>query len=119
MLSGLKVESFLPDLLEHMEKYYPNVLIDIKRLSFRELMDQLSHHKLDLAFSLDVNFLDEKGIWTQNIVKYNPMFVFPKTSALAKKEKLVFSDFKDESLVIVNRQEAGAGVDVIIDVCKS
>lgn len=118
VLSGLKVEGFLPNLLEYMASNFPNVLIDIKRLSFRELVDQLSHHKLDLAFSMDVNFFDEKSIWTQNIRKYKPMFVFPKTSPLAKKDILEFSDFKDESLVIVNRQECGAGVDVIIDICK-
>lgn len=118
VLSGLKVEKILPSLLEYMEENYPNVLIDIKRLSFMEITDQLVHHNLDLAFSLDVNFFDEKVIWTRNIIKYRPMFVFPKTSPLAQKKDLKFSDFKDVPLAIVNRKEANSGVDAIIDVCK-
>ena len=43
ILSGLKINSFLPDYLDFMEKNYPNIEIILLRLSFIELTEKLVH----------------------------------------------------------------------------
>ena len=116
ILSGLKINSFLPDYLDFMEKNYPNIEIILLRLSFIELTEKLVHGELDLAFSLDVEFGGLAELDTLNIVSYSPALLVHKRNPLYARAQLTFQDFEKESFAIVNRKECENGVDTIIRV---
>lgn len=118
VLDGLKIDSYLPDFLAWLQEKHPNVHLELRRLSFAELVEGLSTGDLELAFSLDVNFYCHPELSMMNIKPYMPAIVVPARHSLARKEHLTISDLREETLVIVNREECEPGVDVIIDACR-
>lgn len=63
ILSGLKINSFLPDYLDFMEKNYPNIEIILLRLSFIELTEKLVHEIGSGIFS-------GRGVWRTGRIRH-------------------------------------------------
>ncbi|MBR5708958.1 MAG: LysR family transcriptional regulator [Oscillospiraceae bacterium] len=118
VLDGLKIDGFLPRFLFFLRNLRPDVHLILRRLSFAEIIEDIRSGRLDLAFSLDVNFFGHPELFVQNVKPYSSAIVVPARHPLAGKEKLTIADLKDETLVIVNREECEKGVEVIADVCK-
>ncbi len=118
ILDGLKIGEKFPKFLEYMKDNYPNIEVTLERLSFNNITDKLSHNELDIAISLDVNFLRKTNLILRNIRSYEPAIAVPKTNPLSKKKNPSIEDFRDEDFAIVDKSECVEGVNVIVDVCK-
>ena len=111
VLDGLKIDGIIPTMFEYFENHYPNIEIQVHRMSFGELLDGVLHHELDAAISLDVNFPEHSKLRVQNIKPYEAAFVVPRRHPLAKKERLDFADFQGVPMAIVDRDDCSYGVE--------
>lgn len=118
VLDGLKIECFLPEILGHVEKDYPNVRIRLKSLSFIEIVEQLHHGSIDIGISLDVNFAEQEGLVTKNIKSYVQALALPRRRFPDEGKPVAISELKDEQFVIVNRRECEFGVRCVVDLCR-
>ena len=118
ILDGLNVQEILPKTIQYFEETYPQIELQILRLSFLPLIEGLYNRSLDGAISLDVTFWRQKDLELYNWKPYHPAFAVPVPHPLASKESLDFRDFKNISLVIVDRDECAAGVQNLIKLCQ-
>ena len=110
ILDGLNVNDIIPKVIEYFEETFPQIELNIRRMSFGEILDGLSHRWLDTAISLDVNFLSRPELEKYDLKPYIPAFAVPVSHPLAQKESLDFKDFRDVPLAIVDQDECAFGV---------
>lgn len=53
ILDGTDVGDFMPGVMAHFKKHYPNIQILLNNYSFKDLVDHLYDETIDLAFSLE------------------------------------------------------------------
>lgn len=116
ILDGLNVNDIIPKVIEYFEETFPQIELNIRRMSFGEILDGFSRRWLDTAISLDVNFLSRPELEKYNLKPYIPAFAVPINHPLARKESLGFKDFKDVPLAIVDQDECALGVKRIADI---
>lgn len=119
ILSGLNISPLIRKLISFLESGYPNIRIDIKCLSHGELARAVSHLELDIALTMDLTFMDSKNVNKMNIKPYQPAFFIPASHPLADKELIVFSDLKNEDIVIVKGNDCPAGESRIVKLCQT
>lgn len=115
ILDGLEIQNYIPEVVAYFEKTHPNIEIIIKRKSFLDLLDELIVGKLDASISFTFHIKERSELDSIFIKKSIPAFVVPLTNPLSEKKSLQFTDFKDEPLAIVNKEECPSGVELIIN----
>lgn len=110
ILEELKIKDLIPPAVDYFDRNYPNIDIEIKRMSFRGLLEGIYHNKLDAAISLDINFPKQSDLEIQNLKPYHPAFAVPIHHRLSKKEHLEYRDFREIPLAIVGKDECAEGV---------
>lgn len=113
ILEGLRIDAFLPRILDFFNSSYPQVHIAIKRLTFGKLLEELEEQQLDAAVSLDINYINQKGLVLRNLMPYKAMYFVPAQHPLVQKETLVAADFKNVPLAIVETADAAEGVEKV------
>lgn len=118
VLEGHDISEILPDAMEYLEKFHPNIKVYLKRYSYQELVTLLYQKKLDAIITYGFHVAEKEDILKIAVQQVSPMLAIPLRSPLAQKETIRFFDLKKEQLVIVNQQECRAGVDLVISSCK-
>jgi len=113
VLDGLGVKEIIPEMVEHFEKNHPNIEIILKRKSFKALLEGVRTGELDACISFTFHINEYPELKKIMLKRYEPAFVVPLKNPLSKKEKVEFSDFKDEILAIVKKDECPGGVELI------
>ncbi|WKY48181.1 LysR family transcriptional regulator [Eubacteriaceae bacterium ES3] len=115
IVDGLEIKSFIPQMVTYFEINHPNIEIIFHRKSFFALLEDLNNGRLDASISFDFHLKEYPELKTIWIKKNIPAFIVPIKNPLSKKEKLTFSDFKDEPLAIVRKEECPSGVELVIN----
>lgn len=113
ILEGLKIDGFLPRILDFFNSSYPQVHISIKRLTFGKLLEELRAGQLDAVISLDINFLGQNELVLCNLMPYRAMYFVPGQHPLAQRDSLTAADFKNVPLAIVEISDAAEGVEKV------
>ncbi|MCI8894422.1 MAG: LysR family transcriptional regulator [Lachnospiraceae bacterium] len=113
ILEGLKIDAFLPRILDFFNTSYPQAHISIRRLTFGKLILELRERQLDAAISLDVNFIGKKDLKLYDLMPYRAMYFVPAQHPLAEREQLVAADFRNVPLAIVETSDAAEGVEKV------
>lgn len=88
---GFAIEPYIRKALIEMMRLYPEVRINIVYSQAWLLNQQLSAHKLDVAFTMNDSYQCE-GILSKPLVPIHIRAIMPKTHVLAKNKKLSFDD---------------------------
>lgn len=102
ILDGTDVGDFMPGVMAHFKKHYPNIQISLSNYSFKDLVDHLYDETVDLAFSLEFNFEDYKNIVYEILEDATDNLAVHRTSPLFQKEKLELRDLHQQDVIVVS-----------------
>ena len=118
VLDGLKIGGYFPAFLSYLRQRDPNTQIVLQRHSYGKLISGLQDGSLDLAFSLSIGFFGHPELELQSIKGCIPTVGVPAGNPLAKQANISIRDLRDETIVLVNREECDAGIDMFIRTCQ-
>ncbi|MCR5083773.1 MAG: LysR family transcriptional regulator [Parasporobacterium sp.] len=106
ILEGTRVSDLLPNVIKHFERYYPDVSIILKNLSFGALIKGLYDGSLDLAITLKFEIHDKEKLDYEVLEETKDHIVVHKNHPLASAKKVSIADFKDDTFIMVNTQDS-------------
>lgn len=117
-LDALDTSDFLVSSTELFKEKYPNIQISFERASFKNLRDKMINNEFDLTFTLSFEVEGIADLEYREIWETSSSIITTNKHPLAKKGNLSLSDFKDESFVVLSREETPNGFDGIIAICR-
>jgi len=106
ILEGTRVSDLLPNVIKHFERYYPDVSIILKNLSFGALIKGLYDGSLDLAITLKFEIHDKEKLDYEVLEETKDHIVVHKNHPLASAKNVSIADFKDDTFIMVNTQDS-------------
>lgn len=117
-LEALDTSDFLVSSTELFKEKYPNIQISFERASFKNLRDKMINNEFDLTFTLSFEIEGIDDLEYREIWETSSSIITSEKHPLAKKNNLTLRDFKDESFVVLSREETPNGFDGIIAICR-
>lgn len=115
IIEGYDITTTLPGFIEYLEANYPNIHLNMQRLSFSQLTEKLYDQSLDAVISYDFHMKGKAGVTCIPIETHYPTIAVPFSNPLSKKDNLALTDLKNETLAIVKENECQSGVSLVID----
>lgn len=117
-LDALDTSDFLVRSTELFKEKYPKIQISFERASFKNLRDKMLNNEFDLTFTLSfevegIDDLEYRDIW-----ETSSSIITSDKHPMAKRKNLTLEDFKEESFVVLSREETPNGFDGIISLCR-
>ncbi len=109
---------FLNQIIYDFKQLYPFVEITIERHSFKKLRQKLDSGDLDTILTLSFEVDQNPNIIWDEICKSCTCILMSINHPLASKENLSLSDFKDETFILLERDESPNGYDGVLEQCK-
>lgn len=119
VLEGAYVGDLFPSVLKHFAEYYPQVRINLRNYSFNDLVEKLYSNDLDLILTLLFDVKDRKKIQYRVIEETRDHIVVHKDHRLAGAKYVKLSDFMDDTIIMVSRDDSETSPRLILDACKS
>lgn len=117
-LEAMDTTRFLTQLIKQFKAAHPNVEIILERHSFKMLREKLDKGQLDIIFTLSFEVDDAPGIVWDTVYKQQTCILMASSHPLAHEEALSLSDFKDDTFVLLSRDESPKGFDGILAQCR-
>lgn len=117
-LEAMDTGRFLTQLIKGFKQEHPNVEIILERHSFKVLREKLDKEQLDIIFTLSFEVDNDPAIVWDTVYKQHTCLLMATNHPLAQIENLSLGDFKDETFVLLSRDESPNGYDGIIAQCR-
>lgn len=118
ILEGHITSDFLPQLMRKMYDKYPKLDIKLSRGSFKNLSDGLYDGTYDVVITLLFDIIDKEKIAFKRLAQTTECFAMPSTHPKAGLARATFSDFKEDTLIVISPQESSAAVKGITEYCQ-
>lgn len=100
---------FLPEITRAYAESYPDVDVDIRCHSFKELVSGLTKDRYDVLIMPFFEIEGLEGIRWMKLKDLPLSFVVSKSNPLSKKDNLAFQDLKDEKFILISPRESVGG----------
>ncbi len=117
-LEAMDTARFLTHLIKHFKEDHPNVEIILERHSFKILREKLDKEQLDIIFTLSFEVDNDPSIVWDTVYKQHTCLLMAANHPLAQRENPSLVDFKEETFVLLSRDESPNGYDGIIAQCR-
>ncbi len=119
VLEGMYIGNLLPEVLQHMSVYYPQVKINLKPYSFNQLVKKLYQNELDLIFTLLFDVKDRENIRYAVVEQSKDFVVVHKDHPLARQERVKLADLAQETFLMVSPEDSEMSPRLIIEACTA
>ncbi|MBR3309071.1 MAG: LysR family transcriptional regulator [Lachnospiraceae bacterium] len=113
MLGGQYVNEELTDKLMRFMQENPNIDLVFKQGSFRDLREWVIDGSIDIAYTLNFDVHDMKGIVITEFCKDSPVFAISRHTGTGRKKKVLLNDLMEETLIIISPDDSRAGYELI------
>lgn len=120
VLETQRTENFLPERISHIRQAHPNIQINMKSGTFRELRNAIKDNLIDLAITLDFD-LEEyptDEIIYQVFFQTRPKCVISKSNPLASSPSFQLGDLSSETMIAISPEESKGAYNSIIQFCE-
>ncbi|MBS7527443.1 LysR family transcriptional regulator [Fusibacter paucivorans] len=111
------VINFLPDLLNHFKRRYPQIVINLKHLTLPELIEGIKEEKLDIVFAVPFGFNAVDGINSALIYGSDIGVYMSSENPLASKTSLRIHELETSAFIMRERSEFPQWYDHVIKLC--
>lgn len=118
ILNQMNVADFMPYLLQYFEQVHPNVDLSFEDASFDRLLSELYAGRLDLVFTVQFDVKDKERILYQYVSHSDDHIVMSKLHPLADREHVTLQDVKNETFVMISREDTPISSSLVFDICK-
>lgn len=108
---------FLPEIVTEFEGNHKGIKFIYERHSFKKLRERFVNGNIDVMLTLSFEIDVSLDVEYETIYKIPSCIVMSTSNPLAKREKLVLHDVKDEDFVTISRDESPRGFDSITALC--
>ncbi len=119
ILEGMYVGDLFPGILQYLEKYYPQVKINLHTYSFNDLIKKLYENELDIIFTLLFDLKNREMLRYKVLEKTQDHVVVHKDHRLAGARRVKLSDFIDDTIIMVSTEDSEESPRLILDACKT
>ncbi|PWW38668.1 MULTISPECIES: LysR family transcriptional regulator [Paenibacillus] len=117
--SGIMLYTVLPSAIRLYRELYPDVEIVMQELDSDQVEQKLLEGEIDIGFSVDLNDKHSEQSMRWLPFSTEPLVVaLPKKHHLSDKQHITLADLKNESFVILNRNDSPALFDSFILLCR-
>ncbi|GAY73973.1 LysR family transcriptional regulator [Lentilactobacillus kosonis] len=107
--------SIMYQLLNEFKSSYPKIQFILNADTPLNLVNGLDDGEYDLVFNLDNYFHDLTKITKSEFLKNRLQIAIPLTNSLSNQEVLHFADLKNETFILLERQQSPVIVDYVIN----
>lgn len=118
ILNQMNVADFMPLLLQYFETVHPNVDLSFADASFDFLISELYGGRLDIILTVQFDVEGKEGILYQYLSHSDDYLVMSKFHPLAQRENVTIADAKDETFVMISREDTPISSSLVFDICK-
>lgn len=118
ILNQMNVADFMPLLLQYFETVHPNVDLSFTDASFDYLISELYAGRLDIILTVQFDVDGKEGILYQYVSHSDDYIVMSKFHPLAQKEHVTLEDVKNETFVMISREDTPISSSLVFDICK-
>ncbi len=118
ILNQMNVADFMPLVLQYFEKVHPNMELSFVDASFESLISDLYAGRLDVILTVQFEVADKEGVLYQYLDHCDDCIVMSKFHPLAEKDNLVLEDVKDETFVMISKEDTPISSSLVFDICK-
>jgi len=101
----------LPSCVREYSKTYPKIDVTIESHSFKTLREGLMNDTFDVIFT---PYFELEGLPDVNWIRLKDIplsIIVPTSNPLSEKDKIVFSDLKDETFILISPKDSYAGTE--------
>ncbi|MBR3004695.1 MAG: LysR family transcriptional regulator [Lachnospiraceae bacterium] len=109
VLGGQYLREELADKLFEFMRDHPQVSINIRQGSFKDLRNWLETGDIDIAISLNFDVAEMKDVISIDYISEPPVFAVSKRTKLGQKKKITVEDLKDETIILISPDDSPAG----------
>ncbi len=118
ILNQMNVADFMPLVLQYFDEVHPNVDLSFVDASFESLISDLYAGKLDVILTVQFDVADKEGILYQYISRSDDHIVMSRHHPLAERDSLVLEDVKNETFVMISKEDTPISSSLVFDICK-
>ncbi|MBR6349795.1 MAG: LysR family transcriptional regulator [Lachnospiraceae bacterium] len=108
-LGGQYMREELADKLFRFMNDNPQIDINIKQGSFKDLRNWLETGDIDIAISLNFDVAGMKDVINVDYIQEPPVFAVSKRTKLGQKKKITVEDLKDATIILISPDDSPAG----------
>ncbi|WP_342431290.1 LysR family transcriptional regulator [Neobacillus sp. FSL H8-0543] len=114
---NIPVRDFLPLLIRKFRQKYPRVNIRLNYHHLGRIIEKLKADELDIAFTLSPGMQNIGGIESKTLWSQPHSIILHQDHPLANRTSINIAELADEPFVMVDRQEAPPGFDLLLAAC--
>lgn len=118
VLDETNIADFMPQVYQYFKDNHPDVDLIFQASSFEKLLTGLYNGNLDLAFTVKFNIEKKERILYQYVSHSKDHIVMTKFHPLASKEHVTLEDVKNETFVMISREDNPESSPLIFEICK-
>ncbi len=119
VLEEITLEGRLQDILHSYHQEYPNQVIDMQRGSFKALTDSLTTMELDFIITFFFDISNNAAFRYRIIEDAVHGIIVSGKNPLARRKTLRFSDLKEETFIILSREDSPLASSGAINHCMA
>ena len=104
---------FLPILLSHFEKVYPNIHLTLVESTRRELEKQLRDETIDIAFMITSNISITEGVEVKTLFRSERTLWCAESHRFAKMDRIPMAEIAKEKFIMLVTDEAEVNINQI------
>lgn len=109
---------YLNELIQQFRETHPQVDIIFEKHSFRNLKERLDSGELDIIFTLSFEVDRSEDVIWSTVIQQKGCILMSRKHPLSHSASLSFEDLKNETFVLLAREESPNAYDGIIAKCK-
>ncbi len=117
-LTGLDNYRFWIKATEYFNELYPNAKVCYEKHNFQELRSLLAENKLDLIITLSLDIQNFEALEFSKVCSVSSCIIVSKKNPLAKLKNLTLKDFRNESFIMLSKENSIGIYESIIDACN-
>lgn len=118
VLHGTYVSDFMPQIVQYFQKKYPYVEISFSYDSFQSLQNKLYDNTLDISFTTQFNVANKEYFLYTYVEHTHDYLLMNNAHPLARRKALSLADCKDETFILISREDCPESSQLIIDACR-
>lgn len=112
------ISDFMPQVYHYFKDKHPNVELKLEVGSFSYLLSSLYSGKLDMIITLQFEVVNKESIIYQYITHSKDHIMMSTHHPLASKEHVTLDDLKDETFVMISKEDNPESSELIINLCR-
>lgn len=118
ILHGTYVSDFMPQIVDYFQKKYPYVEISFIYDSFQSLQNKLYDNTLDISFTTQFNVTSKEYLLYTYVEHTHDYLMMNRAHPLARRRTLSLTDCKNETFILISREDCPESSQLIIDACR-